>query len=65
MAAAVALGIAARSFPSMNVFIVSMPLNIGIGFLVLGISLPVFARVLSGAFGGLTEQLRTLFRLLG
>lgn len=64
LATGVALGIAARSFPSMNVFIVSMPLNIGIGFLVLGISLPVFVRVLSGSFGTLTGQMRTLFELL-
>jgi flagellar biosynthetic protein FliR len=64
LATSVALGIAARSFPSMNVFIVSMPLNIGIGLLILGISMPVFVRVLQGAFGGLAEQMRLIFRLL-
>lgn len=64
LATSVALGIAARSFPSMNVFVVSMPLNIGIGLLILGVSLPVFVRVLQGAFGGLGEQMRTLFKLL-
>jgi len=64
LATSVALGIVARSFPAMNVFMVSMPLNIGIGFLILGISLPVFLRVLEGAFGGMVEQMRTLFRLL-
>ena len=64
LATSVALGIVARSFPAMNVFMVSMPLNIGIGFLILGVSLPVFLRVLEGAFGGMVEQMRTLFRLL-
>jgi flagellar biosynthesis protein FliR len=64
LATSVALGIVARSFPAMNVFMVSMPLNIGIGFLILGLSLPMFVRVLQGAFGGMVGQLRLLFRLL-
>lgn len=64
LATSVALGIVARSFPAMNVFMVSMPLNIGIGFLILGISLPVFLRVLQGSFGGMVDQMRSLFRLL-
>lgn len=64
LATSVALGIVARSFPAMNVFMVSMPLNIGIGFLILGLSLPVFVRVLQGAFGDLVAQMRLLFSLL-
>ncbi|TGU74895.1 flagellar biosynthetic protein FliR [Geomonas terrae] len=64
LATTVALGIVARSFPAMNVFMVSMPLNIGIGFLLLGISLPIFLRVLQGSFATFTDQMRTLFRLL-
>jgi flagellar biosynthesis protein FliR len=64
LATSVALGIVARSFPAMNVFMVSMPLNIGIGFMILGISLPVFLRVLEGAFGTMAGQMRILFKLL-
>jgi len=64
LAAGVAIGIVARSFPAMNVFIVAMPLNIGIGLLILGVSLPVFLRVMQGAFGGLLGQMRLLFKLL-
>ncbi|GFO67291.1 flagellar biosynthetic protein FliR [Geomonas limicola] len=64
LATSVALGIVARSFPAMNVFMVSMPLNIGIGFVILGISLPVFLRVLEVAFGAMTGQMRVLFKLL-
>jgi flagellar biosynthetic protein FliR len=64
LATSVALGIVARSFPAMNVFMVSMPLNIGIGFVILGFSLPVFARVLQGAYGDLVGQMRQLFKLL-
>ena len=65
LATSVALGIAARAFPSMNVFVVSMPLNIGLGFLILGLSLPVFVRVLQGSFGGMVGQMKILFKLLG
>jgi len=64
LATSVALGIVARSFPAMNVFMVSMPLNIGIGLVILGISLPVFLRVLEVAFGGVAGQMITLFKLL-
>jgi flagellar biosynthetic protein FliR len=64
LATSVVLGIVARAFPQMNVFMVSMPLSIGVGFLILGISLPVFFRVLQGAFGLLSQQMMALFRLL-
>lgn len=65
LATSVALGIVARSFPAMNVFMVSMPLNIGIGLVILGMSMPMFVRVLQGAFGALVGQMRLLFRVLG
>jgi flagellar biosynthesis protein FliR len=64
LATSVALGIVARSFPAMNVFMVSMPLNIGIGFVILGLSLPVFMRVLEVSFGGMANQMHILFKLL-
>lgn len=60
----VVLGIMARSFPQMNVFMVSFPLSIGLGFLVLGATLLLFFHVLEVAFGNLTGQITTLFRLL-
>jgi flagellar biosynthetic protein FliR len=62
--ASVVLGIMARAFPQMNVFMVSFPLNIGLGFLVLGATLLLFFHVLEVAFGNLTGQVTTLFRLL-
>ena len=61
----VMLGIMARAFPQMNVFFVSMPLNIGIGFLILGLSLNVFLQTLQGSFGTLDEQIMTLMKLMG
>lgn len=64
LAATVMLGIMARAFPQMNVFMVSMPLNIGVGFLALGLSLLVFLRTLEIGFGKLAGQIEAVFRLL-
>ena len=60
----VTLGIMARAFPQMNIFMVSMPLNIGIGFIVLGLTLTIFFHVLSASFGAVNGQIETLFRLM-
>jgi flagellar biosynthetic protein FliR len=60
----VTLGIMARAFPQMNIFMISMPLNIGIGFLVLGFTLTIFFHVLSAAYGSVNGQIETLFRLM-
>ncbi len=65
LATAIVLGIMARSFPQMNVFVISMPLNIAVGFLVLGFSLVVFMHMLTNAFGGLSGQIKDLFGILG
>lgn len=64
LATSVVLGVMARSFPQMNIFMVSMPLNIGIGFMALGLSLLVFMRTLEMSFGALVHQIRDIFRLL-
>jgi flagellar biosynthetic protein FliR len=65
LAATMALGVMARAFPQMNVFMISFPLSIGLGFLVLGITLQVFMRTLGTAFNGLSQQITSLLRLMG
>lgn len=60
----VTLGIMARAFPQMNIFMVSLPLNIGIGFIVLGLTLPIFFHVLEVSFGSVKGQIEALFRLM-
>ena len=65
LATSVVLGIMARSFPQMNIFMISFPLNIGLGFVVLGVTLLVFFRTLGHAFDSLGQQIGVLFRLLG
>ncbi len=61
----VALGLVARTVPQMNIFIVSMPLNIIIGLLFLGISLPYLSSFLQRLFGALNSQLPLLLRAMG
>jgi flagellar biosynthesis protein FliR len=60
----VTLGIMARAFPQMNVFMLSFPLQIGIGFIVLGLTLVIFFHVLQVSFGSVGGEIETLFRLM-
>jgi flagellar biosynthetic protein FliR len=60
----VALGIMARAFPQMNIFMVSMPLNIGLGMVILGLTLKIFFHVLEISFSDLSAQIDSLFRLM-
>jgi flagellar biosynthetic protein FliR len=63
LATSVVLGIMARSFPQMNIFMVSMPLNVGVGLLMLGLSLLVFLHTLQNSFGQFDEHINVLFKL--
>jgi len=60
----VALGIMARAFPQMNIFMISLPLNIGLGLIILGMTLTIFFHVLEASFGNLNAQIEALFRLM-
>lgn len=62
--ATVALGIMARAFPQMNIFMISMPLNVGLGLIILGMTLSIFFHVLEVSFGNLNGQIDALFRLM-
>jgi flagellar biosynthetic protein FliR len=64
LATSVVLGVMARSFPQMNIFMISMPLNIAVGFMVLGLSLLVFLHTLELSYGSLVLQIRNVFKLL-
>ncbi|MGA7827563.1 MAG: flagellar biosynthetic protein FliR [Geobacteraceae bacterium] len=64
LATTVVLGVMARSFPQMNIFVVSMPLNIAIGFLVLGLSLLVFIHTVEISFGTMALQIKTIFKII-
>lgn len=60
----VAFGLVARTVSQMNVFIVAMPLKIGVGLLFLGFSLPYFSQFLQKIFGGLDQNLSAMLKAL-
>ncbi len=58
------LGIMARVFPQLNVFVLSFPINIGLGFIVIGLTLNLVALVLSQEFDALGGRFMQLFQLM-
>jgi flagellar biosynthetic protein FliR len=60
-----ALGVLARTIPQLNVFAVGFPVNVGVGLVVLGASLPFTARFLASRFDGLGDTLGALLGSLG
>lgn len=59
-----ALGVMSRVFPQLNVFLLSFPINIGIAFIVMGVTLQVTSRILENEFAALSERFLNLFSLL-
>jgi flagellar biosynthetic protein FliR len=60
----VAFGLIARTVPQMNVFIVAMPLKIGVGLLFLGFGLPYFAAFLQKIFGDLGQHILIMIKAM-
>ncbi len=60
----VALGVMARAFPQMNIFMISMPLNVGLGLMILGTTLTIFFHVLQISFGNLSGQIDALYHIM-
>ena len=62
--ASVSFGLIARTVPQMNVFIVAIPLKIGVGLLFFGFSLPYFSAFLKKIFSGLGQNILLLLRAM-
>lgn len=60
----VVMGIVSRTVPQMNVFIVGFPLAIGVGLVMIRLSLPFFKVVLINAFQGLETDVMSIINLL-
>lgn len=60
----VALGILARTVPQMNVFIVGMPINILIGFIIIILILPFYSMFLEVIFNQNLGDIMTLLKLM-
>lgn len=56
----VALGLLSRMVPQMNIFIVGAPLKIGVGLVMLAVTMPFFGAVLTALFGSLDRHLLAL-----
>lgn len=58
------LGILARVFPQLNVFLISFPINIGTAFIVIALTLPLISMLLRREFDLLPERFFTLLNYL-
>ena len=58
------LGILSRVFPQLNVFMLSFPVNIGLAFIILGLTMDLVAALLSREFASLPYRLEHLLMLL-
>lgn len=61
----VGLAILSRAVPQMNVFVVGMPLKIGVGLIMIVLAMPAFIYVLRGLFHTMFQQMDTLLRVMG
>ncbi|MBE9487471.1 MAG: flagellar biosynthetic protein FliR [Chloroflexi bacterium] len=58
------LGVLSRVFPQLNAFMLSFPINIGVSFIVMGMTLGLFSAMLSREFSVLADRFLQLFSLL-
>lgn len=58
------LGILARVFPQLNVFLISFPINIGTAFIVIALTLPLISILLRREFDALGERFFTIMGYL-
>ncbi len=58
------LGVLARVFPQLNVFLLSFPLNIGTAFIVIALTLPMISTLVRREFDTLGERFFTLLNYL-
>lgn len=60
----VALGVLNRAVPQMNVFVIGMPVQLGVGVFMLMVVLPLFVSFLHLLFRGMSVDIMSLLRLL-
>ena len=60
----IGLGLIARTVPQMNVFIVGFPLQIAIGLVGIGLTIPVFLQIVEGLFSNLPAEMGLLLRAM-
>lgn len=63
-AANLAMGLVARAVPQMNVFVVGFPVSIGVGLVLLGVTLPMFITLIRRVYLGLEPVVQRLVVLV-
>jgi flagellar biosynthetic protein FliR len=58
----IGLGIVARTVPQINIFIVGFPLQIAIGLVGIGLTMPIFMHVTTGLFSDLSGHIALLLK---
>jgi flagellar biosynthetic protein FliR len=58
------LGIMSRIFQQLNAFMLSFPINIGVSFIAMGLTLQLLAVMLQREFGALQQRFYALLNLL-
>jgi flagellar biosynthetic protein FliR len=61
----VGLGLIARTVPQINIFIVGFPLKIAIGLIGIGLTLPLFAKIVGTLFLSFDGKLKLLMQVMG
>jgi flagellar biosynthetic protein FliR len=61
----VALGMIARTVPQLNVFVVGLPLKIGVSFIVIMIFLGLYFTIVKMLFASMFETMQQLMAILG
>ena len=60
----ISLGLVARTVPQINIFIVGFPLQIAIGLIGVGVTLPLFIKLLERCFLDMQSEIATLLRVM-
>lgn len=60
----IVLGFISKVIPQMNIYMVSVPMMIGVGLLLIGLFLPVFALLIKRIMGGMEGEIIGILRLL-
>jgi len=60
-----AMGILGRTLPQLNVMLNNVPMTIGVGLLVLGLSLPLFGSLAESNLRGIGPTLQGLLSIMG
>lgn len=60
----IGLGVLARTVPQINIFIVGFPLQISVGLIFLGLTIPVFQTVVEKLFTNLEGEVNLLLKLM-